>query len=388
MNLHMFARLRKRRALIIGLLIVLALAVLAVTPLVLWHTGRDRPLDVLVVDKTVATPNYREHAGLFWVLRHEKVVQRATGRTLALDRDYAGFQHTPDGQTRIVPIPDRPTDFVYLADTYGVYEDDLLGRPAGLRSKLIYGGMSVEEVRTVTRNLRPGATLVGEFNCIASPTTGQAREELSDALGVKWTGWIGRHFAFLDLTVDMPLWIPRTWKRQTGKPWKFRGPGYVFVNEQGLLVVLVEGADTPTPALRITFDESVAKRYGTPRRQTYDSWFEVMTALPGAEVLANFELKLTDVGRRKMRGVPITGPIPAIVRSRRAGHLAYYFAGDFADQSTVSKAYRYRWLPKIKARLGAEHRDDQQAFHWRVYVPLMQHIIAEAEATSRARPET
>ena len=89
-----------------------------------------------------------------------------------------------------------------------------------------------------------------------------------------------------------------------------------------------------------------------------------------------------------MRGVPITGPIPAIVRSRRAGHLAYYFAGDFADQSTVSKAYRYRWLPKIKARLGAEHRDDQQAFHWRVYVPLMQHIIAEAEATSRARPET
>jgi len=384
----MFARLRKRRALLIGLVVVLALGVLAVTPWVLWHAAPQRPLDIVVIDKTVAKPDYRKHAGLFWLLRHEKIVQRHTGQPLQDDRDYAGYQHTADGQPRIVPIPARPTDLTYIADTYGVYEDDLRGRPLGLRSRLIYGGMSLDEVRTVTRSLRHGATLVGEFNCIASPTVGQAREDLSNALGVRWTGWIGRHFQFLDLTADLPLWIPRTWKRQTGKHWRFRGPGYIFVNEQGFLVVLVEGIDTPTPALRIAFDEDTAARYGTVRRQTYDYWFEVIELRPGAAVIAHFDIELTDAGRRKMRGVPVDRPFPAIVRTVRPSHVAYYFAGDFADQPRVPASYRYKWLPKIRAWLGAEHRDDQQAFYWRVYVPLMQRVIREAEATvSAAAPD-
>ena len=107
---------------------------------------------------------------------------------------------------------------------------------------------------------------------------------------------------------------------------------------------------------------------------------------PGADVLAYFELDLTDAGRKKMRGVPIDGPIPAIVRTKRPGHLAYYFAGDFADQPKVPESYRYRGIPKIRAWLGAEHRDDQQAFYWRIYVPMMQRIIAEAEATARSQP--
>lgn len=383
----MFARLRKRRALILGLLTLLTLVGLAVAPWALWHIRADRPLDVVVVDKTVAKPNYREHEGLIWFLRHEKVVQRETGLPLVLDRDYAGYQHTADGQTRIVPIPDRPTDFVYIADTYGVYEDDLLGRPLGLKSDLIYGGLSVDEVRTIRRNLRPGATLVGEFNCIASPTVGKARAELSEALGVEWTGWIGRHFAFLDLTVDLPLWIPRTWKRQTGDNWQFRGPGYVFVNEQGHLVVLIEGIDTPTPAMRIQFDEANADRYGTVRSQVYDYWFEIMKPRPGSEVLAKFEFELTESGRAKTQGVPISGPIPAIIRAEHARHRSYYFVGDFADQPNPSSAYRYRWLPKIKATFGAEHRDDQQAFFWRIYVPMMQRILAEAERTARERSD-
>jgi hypothetical protein len=157
-----------------------------------------------------------------------------------------------------------------------------------------------------------------------------------------------------------------------------------LVNEQGFLVVLVEGIDTPTPALRITFDEAHAKRYGAVRRQTYDYWFEVMEPRPGAEVIAQFEFELTDAGREKARGVPIDRPFPAVVRTERPGHLAYYFAGDFADQPKVPSSYRYKWLPRVRAWLGAEHRDDQQAFYWRVYVPVMQHVIREAEATARA----
>lgn len=381
----MFTRLRKGTALIVGLLVVAALAAAAVTPWVMWHAQPEKPMDVMVIDKTFAKPDYRKHRGLFWILRHEKVVQRATGRPLAEDRDYVGYQHGRDGEPRVVPITRRPSDLVYIADTYGVYQDDVGSSPLGLTTPLIYGGMSVEEVRATVGSLRPGATLIGEFNCLASPTVGQAREELGAALGVTWTGWIGRHFAYLDLTVDLPLWIPRQWKRQTGEPWRFRGPGYVFVNEQGFMVVLVEGIDTPTRAVRVTVEPEAADRYGTVRSQTWDYWFEVLEPRPGAEVLASFSIDLTPSGRRKMWGVPVERPFPAIVRTRFPGHLAYYFAGDFADQPSVPSSYRYRGLPTVRAWLGAEHRDDQMAFHWRVYTPLMQRIIRDANDVARSR---
>ena len=380
----MLQRLRSRRALLVGVVVIFALGALAITPWVLWRAAPERPLDLLVIDKTVAKPDYRKHAGLFWLLRHEKVVQRSTGRPLRDDRDYAGYQHTSDGHARIVPIPPRPSDLTYIADTYGVYEDDLHERPLGLPSRSIFGGLSIDEVRTVTRSLRPGATLVGEFNCIASPTSGRARDELSRALGVRWTGWAGRHFQFLDLTVDLPLWIPRAWKRQTGSRWRFHGPGYVLVNEQGRVAVLVEGIDTATPGLQVTFDAAAARRYGAARRQTYDYWFEVMEPRPGAQIVARFDLALTDAGRQKARGIPVDRPFPAILRTTSPSHLAYYFAGDFADQPKVPASYRYKWLPNIRAWLGVEHRDDQQAFYWRVYVPVMQHVLAETEATARA----
>lgn len=379
----MLARLRTRKGLIIGLIVVATLGCLAMTPWFLWRAQSAKSMDVLVIDKTVAKPNYRKHMGLFWVLRHEKVVQRASGQALADDRDYVGYQHTPDGEPKIVPITRRPSDLVYIADTYGVYQDDLQNRPLGLKSPLIYGGLSLDEVRATLGSLKPGATLVGEFNCIASPTVGEARAELSDALGVHWTGWIGRHFSFLDLTVDLPLWIPRTWKRQTGKPWRFRGPGYIFVNEQGWLVVLVEGIDTPTPALAVDVTEGAADEFGTVRHQTWDYWFEVMEALPGTEVLATYNLEFTASGKRKLKGVPVDKPFPAIMRSRHSGFNSYYFAGDFADQPQVPKSYRYKWLPKVKKWLGAQHRDDQQAFFWRVYTPMMQRIVNDAYDASR-----
>lgn len=379
----MFARLKQRKGLIVAICVVLLLGMLAIAPWVLWRTMDERPMDVLVVDKTVAKANYREHAGLFWLLRHEKVVQRATGQPLVDERDYAGRHHTADGQPFTVPIPDRPTDLVYLTDTYGVYEDDLKERPLGVKSPLLYGGLSAGEVATITGNLRPGATLVGEFNCIASPTLGAAREALSEAMGVRWTGWIGRHFSYLELGADMPLWIPRTWKRQTGRRWDFRGPGYIFVNEQGHLIVLVEGIDTPEAALTLNVTPEAADHFGTSDRLTYDYWFEIMEPRPGAEVLATFEFEATESGREKLRGVPIDKPVPAILRSEHPGFRSYYFAGDFADAPARFKAFRYRWLPEIRALLGAENRDDMQAVYWRIYAPIMQRVIRDAASAAK-----
>lgn len=373
----MFARIKKRKSLIIGCIVVLLLAAAAVTPWVWWHLQPSRTIDVLIVDKSVAKPQYREHAGLTWLLRHEKVRDRSTGDYLDVETSYAGRQH-PGPTPKDVAIPKRPLDLVYLADTYGVYEDDLKGRSLGLRSPLIYGGISIDEASRITSNVRPGGVLVGEFNSLATPTTGAARRHLEDAFGIRWTGWVGRHFQYLDLTVDLPLWIPRTWRRQTGRRWEFRGPGYVFVDERGTLVVLIEGVDTPVGAVRIAMTPAAVERYGTTRSEIWDNWFDIVEPLPGTEVLATYSVALTEAGKKKARGVPITGAIPAIMRRDTPQRLSYYFAGDFVDMPLELTRYKYKWMPTIRRFLAPEHRDDQVAFYWRVYVPLMQRIIGEA----------
>ena len=51
-----------------------------------WYLKEASPWRVLVVDKTVPHPDYREHKALFWVLRHDKVGNPTGERGWPLDR--------------------------------------------------------------------------------------------------------------------------------------------------------------------------------------------------------------------------------------------------------------------------------------------------------------
>lgn len=374
------AWLKKHKSALVGLNLLGALVVALATPWVIWMLQPARPLDLLIIDKTVSVADYREHGGLTWLLRHEKITQRATGSLPQPDTDFAGMHYTATGATRVVPIPNRPTDIAYITDAYGVYGET---GPGG-RPNLIYGGISAAEVRTIVRNLKPGATFVAEFNALASPTKREGREALERALGVRWTGWIGRHFDQLDISGDLPSWMPRTWKRQTGYPWRFRGPGYIFVSEKGRLVVLVEGLDTPAAAVTLEMSKEAQERYGTRKRIVYDYWFDLVRPTAGSTVLASYKVLLTPSGRVKASEVPLgaDGMIPAVVRTEMRGYRAYYFAGDFADLKVVPGVERYRWYERFKARFSKEARDDQTAFFWRIYIPMMRRILADAHARS------
>lgn len=377
---------KKRKGKVIATIAVMLITVLVGGPYVAWHLRAPLALDIIVVDKTIPKPDYRKHAGLFWVFSHEKVVQRATGQPLERARDYVGYHPKPDGSGQIVPIPAHPADLIYLSDTYGVYDDDLLDMPRGARSNMIYGGISASEVRLLLDDLRPGGTLVGEFNTLASPTPAPARALLAATFGIQPTGWVGRHFAYLDLTPDLPSWIPTTWKAQTGQRWQFRGPGYVFVSERGQLVVLVEGVDTPEKAIRIHFPSDKASTYGTVGDLRYDGWVEIVQPDDRAEVIATYEIRVTESGAQKLRGLPIAGRIPAAVRTQSADRTTYYFAGDWAYRPEFSR-YGYWGLPRVKRIAAPDDRDGVEPFFWGMYVPLMQHIIREAATRSGRRAD-
>ena len=373
--------LKRHKSALVGLNLLGVLLVALATPWALWQLQSARPLDLLIVDKTVSAGDLREHAGLTWILRHEKVTMRATGALPKAEVDYAGSHYNDVGTRQPVPIPSQPTDFVYITDAYGIY-----GPPIGRagRPNLLDGGISAPEVETIVKNLKPGATFVAEFNALASPTKREGRKALERALGIRWTGWIGRHFDQLDRSGDLPAWMPKTWKRQTGYPWRFRGPGYIFVNEIGKLIVLVEGRDTPQGAITLELSKEAQERYGTRKRIVYDYWFDIVTPTAKSTVLGSYKIDLTASGLEKMKGVPLgaDGRVPAIIRTEMSDYRAYYFAGDFADLKLVPPVERYRWYERFKARFSEEIRDDQTAFFWRIYVPMMVRIIGDASDTS------
>jgi len=50
-----------------------AFVLLVLSPFMLWQLEPYRELNIWAVDKTVPYPDYREHAGLFWILKNEKI---------------------------------------------------------------------------------------------------------------------------------------------------------------------------------------------------------------------------------------------------------------------------------------------------------------------------
>ncbi len=365
------------------------LGIVVVVPWAIWEARPERRLDIVVLDKTVPFEDRVEHRSLFWLLDHLKIA-RPGGGAYDRDTDYLGaFPGRVPGAppARTVDLtPERASraDLVYLADTYGVYRDDLLSasaRKAALeRSPKIYGGLAPEEAASARAAMDAGKTLVAEFNTLGSPTGGEARAVLEETLGVRWTRWIGRFFLDLSDRNEVPEWMRLGYAREWGRPWDFRGPGYVLVQDDAHCEVLRVGVESPRIGLVLEREEPVDPLLREAASGTaYPYWFDVVTAEPGTRVLASFRWRLEPEGlaRLKARGLPET--FPAVVRrDAPGGGTAYYFAGDFADNPMPDGRVPFagyttfrRWLERGKLAPSG------LAFYWRFYVPMMERLVAD-----------
>ena len=129
------------------LFVITVLAILS-SPFWLWQMKPEKELDILIVDKTVPDKSYREHKGLTWVLNNEKY-RKADGENYSAVVDYVGFQHKENNSFIGERLPEQIDDFdvIYLADLYGVYEEEFSGEnEAGRKSQQLYGGLQPEEV--------------------------------------------------------------------------------------------------------------------------------------------------------------------------------------------------------------------------------------------------
>ncbi len=277
-------------------------------PFLIWTRQPIHELKVVIVDKTVSDLTRREHAGLTWLLQHRKI-RKPGGADYDAAIDYYGFFPLPDHQweAREPSIAAATPEFIYIADTYGVYTEEFYGKPIGNRTAMIYGGLRPEEVRDLRAALPGCLTLVGEFNSFADPTSGDPRQACMDWFGLTWNGWIGRFFRDLDRDLEVPPWAVRNYERQTGREWLFDGPGFLFVNEDDQVEVLEEGIDVVKGrGLRFKGLPNGRVWLDLPEDARYDYWFDLVKPKPGTEVLAEYRAAPAPPRREEAEG-PGTG---------------------------------------------------------------------------------
>lgn len=370
---------------IFGLIIIVAL------PFAFWFLQEKESLQVAIIDKTVPNESYREHHGLTWLLNHMGYLKNDDSAYQA-GVDYFGFK--PDEQNESYELNEIPedfgeTDFIYLADTYGVYQEDLAwneqSQEAENAPSLVYGGLEMAEWQSIQNQVDAGdSDLVVEFNTLASPTSTEVRDTAADYLGIQPTGWSGRKFNELDeQQEEVPKWVVSRFE-ETGNSWNFAGAGFVLTNDlSGEILVLSEqegliGAD----GIQLDFTEAGQELFSMEDSPEFTYWFDINEAAESS-ILANYKWDLSEKGKALLAENGIPSSFPAIVHQQKNTAETFYFAGDFVDIAEVPSFYQFAGFAKVRSWLSFESISGDTSFFWKTYAPMMKKILENT-----ASPET
>lgn len=357
------------------------LLLLLVTPFISWQLKKPTELAIGILDKTVATESYREHLGLNYFLNHSKIV-KPDGQAYDLVDDYYGF--LPNDEEASYRIRENETnyeayDILYLADTYGVFEEDLPYSDVEVgsrRTEKIYGGLTETDWASIVQwlNQRSNNLLVAEFNLFASPTNVPLMENVTDFLGVEWDGWTGRYFEELDpnKNPEIPAWMIE----QYPGAWDYSGEGFILVNDiEFELIVLEKSVHMDTMSIKLKFTEEGQAEFGLTQSPAYNYWFDIITPAEKADttVLATYDWDLNEAGVELLTSKGIPTEFAAVVKRQNDFATSYYFAGDYNDVETVPSLYQANGLPSLYKLL---ERYSNQSFYWSTYFPMMEAIIA------------
>lgn len=359
---------------------LLAVSFLGLLPYIIWQLSPSQPLQVWILDKTVPINDFREHKGLMWALNYFKINNELAGKAFHYDTDYYGFFPNSKNNYYIKDLPSEngSPDLVYIADTYGVYQDDYLtANQQGNRSPLIYGGLSASDMSKIRNALHDGNTLIAESNSLASPTSTEVRSQLEALMGIHWSGWMGRYFVDLTKDKEVPTWLVANYEKQYGAKWDFQGSGIALVSDKDQVVILQQGLDIGKGDVSFSLEKPYEQEFRVGASIPYYYWFEFVQPGKDTEAIASYNLDLTETGSQKLQKIGLKSSFPAIVRKKTDQFSSYYFAGDFADNNKVPSWWQYWGLDLFEKWTNLNVKGQPDAFYWRSYVPIMKKILSD-----------
>lgn len=351
-----------------------------------WLLQSAKPLNLLILDKTVPTHNRQEHRALAWVLTRQKFQKTGDG-LYDINRDYFGFFPLKNEKYRIhdlEPFDSTAIDSLsqhyqaaYFTDTYGVYTNEwYLHRNLTERSQLIYGGTSRKDLLLLQRMKARGKLILMEFNSIGSPTSGFVRRGVEKLFHFKWSGWTGRYFDTLDTlkNPELPRWVVLLYKQQHGNLWPFSGSGIVFVHQNQTIEILEEETDLVGKLPMIYRNKPLAASYGLPEKIPFAYWFDIISTDDSNKVLARYRIDVTARGDSLLRRHGIPTDWPAVI-AHTGRYRFFYFAGDFCDNPIGLTMAHLRGIEYFRGLLYSRDPLDRSRFFWHFYRPLVTRVL-------------
>lgn len=379
-----------KKTLLIVVIILAVIIALPVINLIRWSVESKKPLDVIIVDKTVPTLEREHHKSFSWVLTNNRFVNKENNSIYSYTKDYYGFypQHPIRDKkwdrndyrlTDVINLAEK-NDAIYFADTYGVFFNDWFrGINKSRKSRKIYGGLNNNDFLLLKEMKDRNKLIIMEYNCFDYPTAQFESVRTQEKLGITFTGWTGKYFSSLDTTDnDFPVWMTAMYRKQYKKPWTFTKPGIVILKEKDI-VVLEEGTDLKSSMPEIITDSPYSEKYGVIPAVAFDQWFDIIDPLQN-NVISKFRLDTTPLGDTLLSTNSLFHEFPAVVQDPVAGRI-FYFSGDFASYDVPFWTARFKGVEKLKGILFSDKSNDTRRFFWLYYKPLINEIFSDYYAS-------
>ncbi|MCD6332214.1 MAG: hypothetical protein J7L89_02970, partial [Bacteroidales bacterium] len=310
-----------------------------------WLIKPVKPINILIMDKTVLFNSGPEHRSFNWVLNHHKYA-KPNRRFYRIKKDYYGFFPIERGKEwykrdidsfdiyQLDSLADT-LDMIYMTDMYGIYvnewyRDTITWKE---RSQWIYGGMSDNDLYLLKQLKKQHKLLLTEFNYYHHPTPEYIRKQAGDLINIKWTRWVGRYFDPLipGVNEELPMWVVNNYMREHGGKWPFSKAGIVFARDDDWIEIL---EDTTHLNVKIPFiytSEYGQKKYRMAAKVHYPFWFDISLPLNDSNlVVSTFRIEPNEKGDSIMQRYHIPKEFPAIMESTGPSPY-YYFGADFSD---------------------------------------------------------
>jgi hypothetical protein len=350
-----------------------------------WTFETKKPMDIVLLDKTVPTLEREKHKSFNWILTHERFVKKEKKNSYSYRKDYYGFSPTRPLRDKLFDKNDyhiadlidiaEKSDAVYFTDTYGVFFNDWYRSiNKSRRSRKFYGGLNNNDNLLIKEMKDRNKLVILEYNTFDYPTVEYEAARMQERLGIQYSGWTGKYYSTLDTLKDedFPVWMTAMYRKQYKKPWNFTRPGIVFLQEK-YIMVLEEGTHLNNPLPFIITDSANCAKYNLSPTIAFDHCFDVIDPMEN-NVVSKFRIETTSLGDSLLDDNNLTNEFPAVIQDP-VSQNTYYFSGDFTSTKIPYWSSRFKGVEKMKGLLYSKKPDDTRRFFWLYYRPLIIGIL-------------
>jgi hypothetical protein len=365
-------------------LILLGLIVaLPLTGRLFWIMKKSKPLNILVINKSVENGSENELTTLNWTLNYLKFVN-SDGSIFDYKNDYLGYFPEVVTDSRkiksfkleeIASIVENNAALFFI-DNAGIKYKQNEKKP----SKFIpYSGLNQNDYFLLKEMLVRQKLVVAEYNFFSPPTEDLVRYNTEQFLDIYSLGWTGCFFRDLSKEKIMGLVSPEwfdIYKQNYGSDWNFSGPGIILLKQKHTRIIVLPSAKYMSSLYPdVTTKPDIAKEFNIPQKASYTGWFEL--AYEGKnKVISHLNLNLNQLGLDLLKENGIESEFPIVMES--LNKKFYYISGDFSKvEGSALFLSRFGFISRLMMEMVEKNTGNPDKFFQVYYNSFLASVLSD-----------